>query len=504
MTATAQRASELARARGLADRGGLAWVDLDREKVDPVATEALPLELMATALAVPYAFDGSKLKVALADPATRHLVEHAVAADIEFVVASRAAVTNLVGSLRSTRRSAVSLLAVEAVPDDGDEAGDVESFFLVRAVEAGASDLHFVPCKDGLRVRARIDGVLRQIGEIPLATAPGAIARLKVRSKVDVSDHRRSQEGRIRLEVPSGGVFDVRVTTLPTVMGEGAALRILERTTQPPTLTEIGLSDHIQLVLERVLNAQRGALLVTGPTGSGKSTTIYAALSDIARPGVNVITVEDPVEYRLDGIYQIEVDPHVDLTFDSALRSILRSDPDIVEVGEMRDLVTATTTLRAALTGSFVLSTLHTTDAPSAVTRLLDMGVEPYVTATTVTAVIAQRLVRRLCVYCREHYIATPAEAADLGLADEEGLVLFRAAGCERCDRGYRGRVGVHQLMVVDDDVRRVILTRGTYEEIAAAAATAGMRSLWDDGLQKALAGLTSVEELRRVLTDLG
>ena len=501
MTTITPRSSELARARGLAERSGLPWIDLDAELVDPTAAKALSLSLMADALAIPYALDGGTLKVALADPRTRARVEEATDVPVEFVIASRAAVGNLIGSLRQAQKHSGTLVAVDRLSEHTDGPDGVESIFLLRAAEAGATDLHFVPCEDGLMVRARIDGVLRQIGHVDAVIAQAAMQRLKVLARLDVSENRRSQEGRMTLSAPSNRVFDVRITMLPTVTGEGAALRILERTQQPPTLTEIGLSDELQLSLEHVLNKRRGALLA-GPTGSGKSTTIYAALADIARPEVNVVTVEDPVEYRIDGVYQLEVNPYVDLTFESALRSILRSDPDVVAVGEMRDLPTATTTLKAALTGSFVLSTLHTRDAPSAVTRLLDMGVEPYVTAATVTAVIAQRLVRRLCVHCRENYRATPAEAAELELNEDDAL-LFRARGCDQCDRGYRGQIGLHQLMLVDDELKRIVLDRGSYEQVANAAAAAGMRTLWDDGLEKALAGLTSIDELRRALADV-
>jgi type IV pilus assembly protein PilB len=501
VTRTIQQTSELARARSLAERSDLPWIDLDAELVDPTAARALPLELLAEACAIPYALEGRTLKVALANPGTQAMIEQAADGPVEFVIASRAAVGNLIGSLRQAQKHSGTLVAVDRLSEHIDGPDGVESIFLRRAAEAGATDLHFVPCEDGLMVRTRIDGVLRQIGHVDAAIAQAAMQRLKVLSRLDVSENRRSQEGRMTLSAPSDRVFDVRITTLPTVTGEGAALRILERTRQAPTLTEIGLSDELQLSLEHVLNKRRGALLVTGPTGSGKSTTIHAALADIARPEVNVVTVEDPVEYRLDGVYQLEVNPHLDLTFESALRSILRSDPDVVMVGEMRDRLTATTTLKAALTGSFVLSTLHTRDAPSAVTRLLEMGVEPYVTAASVTAVIAQRLVRRLCVHCREHDRATRAEAAELDLEDDS--VLFRAGGCDQCDRGYRGQIGLHQLMLVDDEVKRIVLDRGSYEQVANAAATAGMRTLWDDGLEKALAGLTSIDELRRALADL-
>jgi len=485
---------ELARARGLAERCGLPWIDLEAETIDPQAVGLLPLELLSSALAVPYRLDESTLRIAIADPASRQELAAHVAIPVDFAVASRAAVINVLGSLRQTNRSNGTLIAVEEPRD----AETPEHVFLSRAVEAGATDLHFVPCEAGLAVRARIDGALREIGEIPAEGGVAAVTRIKVQSRLDISEHRRSQEGRMTVTSASGREFDIRVTTVPAVAGEGAALRILERTGRSPTLTEIGLSDELQLALERVVNDRRGALLVTGPTSSGKSTTIHAALADIVRPELNVVAVEDPVEYRLDGIYQIEVNPHVDLTFESALRSILRTDPDVVAVGEMRDLPTAATTLKAALSGSFVLSTLHTSDAPAAITRLLDMGVEPYVTAATLTAVIAQRLVRRLCVHCRERYAPTPAERAELGL--DEGELLFKAHGCPECDRGYRGQIGIHQLMLVDDEIRELTLARAPYEAIASTAAAAGTRTLWEDGLAKALAGLTSVDELRAAL----
>ena len=397
-------AAELARARGLAERAELPWIDLDAETIEPEAAALIPLDLMTEALAVPFSWDGSTLRVAIADPSTRQELAQQVGIPMDFVVASRAAVMNVLGSLRQARRSSGALIAVEQ-PRDGE---GTEHALIARAVEAGATDLHFVPCEAGLTVRARIDGLLRTIGRIPSAAGAASVSRLEVQSHLDISEHRRSQEGRMSLASSSGREFDIRVTTFPTVAGEGAALRILERTGGPPTLTEIGFSPALQLSLERVVNERRGALLVTGPTSSGKSTTIHAALADIARPELNVITVEDPVEYRLDGTYQIEVNPHVGLTFEAALRSILRTDPDVIAVGEMRDLATATTTLKAALSGSFVLS-------PAAITRLLDMGVEPYVAAATLTAVIAQRLVRRLCVHCRVRYVPTRAERADLG-----------------------------------------------------------------------------------------
>jgi type IV pilus assembly protein PilB len=498
VTIAAARNTELARAQGLAERANLLWIDLDAERIDPAAVATVPLELAESALAVPFGFDGPLLRIAIADPATRAELLDQIDMPHEFVVAPRASIINVLGSLRQTRRSAGSLIAVQSWFGDG--AVDVEMASIGRAAESGSSDLHFVACEAGLAIRARIDGALRDIGNIPPSGAAAAISRLKVQARLDISDNRRSQEGRLTMTSASGREFDVRITTIPTVAGEGAALRILERTRTAPTLTEIGLAPELQLALERLVHRRRGALLVTGPTGSGKSTTIHAALTDIARPELNVITVEDPVEYRLDGIYQIEVNPHADVTFESGLRSILRSDPDVIAVGEMRDLQTAAMTLKAALTGSFVLSTLHTTDAPAALTRLEDMGVEPYVTAATVSAVLAQRLVRRLCVHCRERYEVSPDEARELGIDDADRSFLFRARGCDHCDRGYRGQIGIHQLMLVDDEIRQLALARAPYETVKAAATAAGMGSLWKDGLAKALAGLTSVEELRAAL----
>lgn len=492
MSATAHVA-ELARARGLAERTALPWVDLDAEPIDPRAIAEVPYELLRATLAVPYGIDGG-LKIAIADPAARHRISEHLAQPIEYAVAPRAAVMNLLGSIQQTRRSSGWLIAVG---DDDPEDGDPETVLLKRAAEAGAIDVHFVPCESGLFVRARIDGVLREIGHIPSSAAQPAIARLKAQSRLDVGEHRRSQEGRLNIVSAGGRDFDVRVTVLPTIAGEGVALRILERMSRPPTLTEIGLSSDVQLQLERIVNDRRGALLVTGPTGSGKSTTIFAALADLVRPDLNVVTVEDPVEYRLDCAYQIEINPDVGVSFESALRSILRTNPDVVAVGEMRDLATASTTLKAALSGSFVLSTLHTPDAPAAITRLLDVGVEPYVTAAAVTAVLAQRLVRRLCIYCRERYTPTPNELRELG-ADPSAPYLFRSHGCCHCDRGYRGLIGIHQLMLMDDQLRRLTLDRAPHEAIAEAARRAEMRTLWEDGMAKAFAGITTVDEIRR------
>jgi len=501
VTAVAPASTELARARGLAARRRLPWVDLDGGGIDPRATAEIPLALMTRFLAVPYAFGENGLKVALADPAVGPLLATEMLVPLEFVVAPRASVTNLLDSLRQARRRPGSLIGIPLVPELGPEP---ELALLARAADAGATDLHFIPTEWGLSVRARVDGALREIGKIEGSdAATAAVSRLKVRGRLDIGEHRRAQEGRMRLVTGADREFDIRLTLIPTVAGEGAAARFLEHNAKPPSLSEVGMSVDHQLQLERIVNRRRGALLVTGPTGSGKSTTIHAALMDIAIPELDIVTVEDPVEYRFDGIYQIEINPAIGITFESALRTVLRTDPDVVAVGEMRDLVTASTTLKAALSGTFVLSTLHTFDAPAAVTRLLDIGVEPYVIAATVSAVVAQRLVRRLCIYCRERRPVTALERVELGLDDADHH-LFDAQGCPLCNRGYRGLVGIHQLMVVDDDIRRLALERAPHAQLLDAARARGMKTLLEDGAAKALAGLTTLDELRHAIAEDG
>jgi type IV pilus assembly protein PilB len=301
-------------------------------------------------------------------------------------------------------------------------------------------------------------------------------------------------------------MLDIRVATLPTVEGEKVVMRLLDKSRRAPTLEELGLSDDMRARLADIIAKPTGALLVTGPTGSGKSTTLYAGLTTINRPEINIITVEDPVEYRLAGVNQVQINNRAGLTFASALRSILRSDPDVVMVGEIRDGETAKISIEAALTGHFVLSTLHTNDAPSAITRLNEMGVEPFLTGAAVTGVLAQRLARKLCSHCCEMYQPSVDEllqsrvAPDVAAASD-GMAFYRKRGCPRCNQtGYKGRVGVYQLLTMTESIAQLAVTRASREDVERAAMDAGMRSLWDDGLSKVAAGLTSVEELARVL----
>jgi type IV pilus assembly protein PilB len=335
---------------------------------------------------------------------------------------------------------------------------------------------------------------------------PGVLTRLKVLAKLDIAERRKPQDGRISLNAKAAGrMLDIRVAVLPTVEGEGVVMRLLDKSRRPPTLAELGLSDEMRAQFAEIIAKPTGALLVTGPTGSGKSTTLYASLAEISRPEINVITVEDPVEYRLAGLNQVQVNPKAGLTFASALRSILRSDPDVVMVGEIRDVETAKISIEAALTGHFVLSTLHTNDAPSALSRLNEMGVEPFLTGAAVTGVLAQRLARRLCEHCKELYVPSKDELFAARIPEElrHGKTeLFRKNGCVRCRQtGYSGRIGVFQLLTMNEELSALAARKASHEELERAAMEGGMTTLWADGIEKVVAGLTSLEELARVTT---
>jgi type IV pilus assembly protein PilB len=404
-----------------------------------------------------------------------------------------------------------------AVDDDDDlEADDgisdaplvrLVNSLIFRAAEDGASDIHFEPQGDLLVVRYRIDGVLHVAEQIPIRFASGVTTRLKVLARLDIAERRKPQDGRISLTAKTAGrTLDIRVATLPTVEGEAVTMRLLDKSRSAPTLEELGFSDRMRDELRDLIAKPTGALLVTGPTGAGKSTTLYAVLAETSTPEINVITVEDPVEYRLRGINQIQINPRAGLTFATALRSILRSDPDVVMVGEIRDGETARISIEAALTGHFVLSTMHTNDAPGAVTRLNEMGVEPFVTGAAVSAVLAQRLARKLCPHCAEPYSVSPEDLVSYRVDPEiagtlDGATFYHPRGCPRCaSTGYRGRVGVFQYLRMNEELEHLTAHKASRDRIEAAARENGMRSLWDDGLDKVLGGLTSVEELARVV----
>ena len=509
------------------DHSHLPSVDLAAEGVDRAAAQSIPAHVLERAVAIPYKLEDNRLYVAIADPtnvhaidelriATRYALEISVAAPEDIELELR----KLVRATEAWERAALVEDELEEEEEEGDEdnleADDgvsdaplvrLVNSIILQAAEDGASDLHFDPQEDALVVRLRIDGVLHEVQRIPKRLAPGVTTRLKVLAKLDIAERRKPQDGRISLNAKAAGrLLDIRVAVLPTVEGEGVVMRLLDKSRRAPTLTELGLSDEMRAQFEEIIQKPTGALLVTGPTGSGKSTTLYAALTEMNRPEINIITVEDPVEYRLQGLNQIQVNPKAGLTFASSLRSILRSDPDVVMVGEIRDVETAKISIEAALTGHFVLSTLHTNDAPAALTRLNEMGVEPFLTGSAVTAVLAQRLVRKLCTHCCEMYMATQQEMLDARFTPEQaaaadGVGLYRKRGCPRCNQtGYKGRIGVYQLMIMSETLSRLASQHASREEIERAAMEDGMKMLWDDGLTKVTSGLTSLEELARVI----
>jgi type IV pilus assembly protein PilB len=512
-------------ARALARRHGLPSVDLGNTRVSPDAATLIELRVLQRVGAVPFALTGDRLRVAVADPAdilgidelrlaTRHTIEIHVASRDDIVAElERLARTS---EVLETQSALDELEVIDGDADDLEIDDGVSDAPLVRLVNSiimqaasdGASDIHFEPQEDALVVRARIDGVLYELQRIPKRMAPGVTTRLKVLSKLDIAERRKPQDGRISLNAAAvGRLLDIRVAVLPTVEGEQVVMRLIDKSRKTPTLEALGLSEEMRDRIGQLILKPTGALLATGPTGSGKSTTLYASLAQINRPEIKVMTVEDPVEYRLPGINQVQINTKAGLTFAGALRSILRSDPDVVMVGEIRDGETAKIAIEAALTGHFVLSTLHTNDAPGALTRLNEMGVEPFLTGSAVSGVLAQRLARKLCANCCELYapsyedLVAARVSPDIAAA-KEGMALYRKVGCPRCSRtGYKGRIGVFQLLVMNDELEALASANAPREEIQRAAEQEGMRTLWDDGLAKVAAGLTSLEELARVVS---
>ena len=513
-------------ARSFARRHGLPFIDLQEERVSPDAAELVPLRTLQRVVAIPVSRKDGRLRIALADPSNIHGIDElrlATKFHLDLGVASREDILSELdrrarqSEVMETQSALDDFDVVEEGEDDLEVEDGVSDAPLVRLVNSvimqaatdGASDIHFEPQEEALLVRVRVDGVLNEAQRIPKRMANGVTTRLKVLAKLDIAERRKPQDGRISLNARAvGRLLDIRVAVLPTVEGEQVVMRLIDKSRRTPTLESLGLSEAMRGKISEIIHRPTGALLVTGPTGSGKSTTLYAGLAEINRPEINIITVEDPVEFRLQGVNQVQINIKANMTFATALRSILRSDPDVIMVGEIRDAETAKMAIESALTGHFVLSTLHTNDAAGALTRLNEMGVEPFLTGSAVSAVIAQRLARKLCSNCCEMYSPTPEElmaariSPDMAAA-REGMVLYRKVGCSRCNRtGYKGRVGIFQLLIMNDELEGLAAQNAHRDEIERSAAAAGMRSLWDDGIAKAAAGLTSLEELARVVAS--
>lgn len=480
---------------------------------EPVSGRSLSSAFLHDMHVVPVALDGAGVKIALADPFNRFAIE---AMEFVFGVPAQRAIalpSDIDAAIeRLYRTDRATETEVEALIDDEDlerlkdlvsDAPVIRAVnrLIAQAVDAHASDIHVEPAEDRLAIRMRVDGVLVDAPSLPAAMRAPLVSRVKVMSGLNIAERRLPQDGRLRIAV-RGNEIDLRVATAPSIHGESVVMRILDKSNLALEFGKLGFDEVVARQLRTALHKPHGIVLVTGPTGSGKTTTLYAALAELNSGRSKLLTIEDPIEYRLAGVIQSQVNPAIGFTFASALRSFLRQDPDVMMVGEIRDLETAQIAVQAALTGHMILSTLHTNTAAGAVTRLLDMDVEPFLLSSVLAAVLAQRLVRQLCPHCREPYQPDGELVEQLGATLPAGVQFFRATGCHECGgAGYRGRIALLELLVVDEAVAKLILRRADAREVAQAAAAGGMRSMLDDGLLKAAAGLTTIEEVVRVAT---
>jgi type IV pilus assembly protein PilB len=503
----------------LAQQIGLEFVDLADYPVDGSMIARVSGAICRKHSALPLrADDEGKLMLAMADPANVFAIDDirsVTGMDIRPVVATRADVIAAIDRYYRADSEIDDLTAAMDNTDDDEDLSNLKevvedapivrfvNLLISQAIQDRASDIHLEPGEHSLVVRYRIDGVLKEVMKSPKNIQSGVISRLKIMSDINIAERRIPQDG--RLSVPhQGKKIDLRVATLPTVWGEKVVMRVLDNSTARMELSDLGFSEHNYATYSQSFVKPYGMILVTGPTGSGKSTTLYATLNQIARPEVNVITVEDPVEYRIPGINQVQTNVKAGLTFAAALRSILRCDPDIVLIGEIRDHETAQIAVEAALTGHLVLSTLHTNDAPSAVTRLTEMGLEPFLVGSALDCVLAQRLARRLCSKCKEPYEPSAEALLTAGFPWVEGTALptlYRAVGCSACSKtGYRGRLALHEVMAVSETIERHAVEHASATVIGETARAEGMRSLREDGMLKVANGVTTVDEILRVV----
>jgi type IV pilus assembly protein PilB len=503
------------RARAIAERLGLEYLDLTQYRLDMAAVNLLPPDVARRCELVPVAREGEDtLVVAMADPANVVAiddVEIQTGMSIQVAVATREDIMAVIAQM--TRLDTV---VTEAAEDEQSrepvELHDLQeaatetpivklvNTLLSQAVNHGASDVHFEAAPREMRVRIRVDGVLEEVARIPGRMVAGVVSRIKIMCELDISERRIPQDGRVGLTV-DGKAIDIRVVTLPTVHGESVVMRILDRSNVLIEIPKLGLDDYSLGRLQTATRHAHGSVLVTGPTGSGKSTTLYAVLNSLNTPDKNIVTIEDPVEYQLEGVTQVAVNPRSGLTFATGLRAMMRADPDIIMVGEIRDRETAQISIEAALTGHLVLSTLHTNDAPSSITRLVEMGIESFLVASSVRAVVAQRLARVLCTYCKKPVTLEAEPLRRSGFDVHNDIETYEASGCPRCSgSGYRGRIGTYEIMPVSDGIRELALRSASADRIMETARAEGMRTLREDALEKVKQGVTAIDEVLRVL----
>lgn len=490
----------------------------------PVLEERISVRFIRESRSLPLHEDDVQLVLAMADPLDAYVFNAYQLATQRKVVARLAVPTELDAAferLYGSGKSSMDQIVEEAQTRDDDGANEdlqqlkelaseapiirLVSLIISHALEARASDIHIEPFENRLIVRYRVDGVMHEVESPPRRFSAAVISRIKIMASLDIAERRLPQDGRIKLRL-QGKEIDLRVSTVPTMHGESVVMRILDKSGTALDFVTLGFDPAVLARFLQVLTQPHGIVLVTGPTGSGKTTTLYTALDKLNKPDIKILTVEDPVEYQMEGINQIQVKPQIGLTFANALRSIVRQDPDVIMIGEIRDLETAQIAVQSALTGHMVLSTLHTNDAASTINRLLDMGMDDYLLTSTVNGILAQRLVRTLCNHCRQAYPALPEVVVEMQLkrySAAEPVTLYRPIGCEECGgTGYSGRVSIVELLVMTDTIRSMIMRHVTAGEVRQQAIADGMQTMYENGLSKAVAGVTTIEEVLRVTRE--
>ncbi len=501
---------------------GFPKIDLAKYEINTEISKLLPESVVRKHKVLPVDIRDNKIVLAMEDPLNFYAIDDVrmyTKRDVEPVLATGNEIEELINKLYS---SLISQKVLDGFNNDNQldfneeesidkEQAEVASAPIVRlintiieqAIRQNASDIHIEPSSDDIRVRLRIDGDLHEIMKLPKTSLSALITRIKIIGRMNIAEKRIPQDGRVETKVNNKEI-DMRISTLPTIYGEKIVIRILDKSSFNFTKEGLGLSEHNLKLFDDILRQPYGMLLVTGPTGSGKTTTLYTVLRELNQVEKNIITVEDPVEYKLNGINQVQVNVKSGLTFASGLRSILRQDPDIIMVGEIRDSETAEIAVRAAITGHLVLSTLHTNDSPSTIARLIDMGVEPYIVSSAVVGIVSQRLVKILCPICKESYIASETQKTMLNLNLDKEVILYKAVGCNSCNKGYKGRAAVHEIMPINEEIRRLVDSNATTDLIREKSIANGMTTLLESAVDIALKGQTSYEEVLKVGFTLG
>ncbi len=500
---------------------GIPYVDLDKMRIDPKVPKIISENLARMHNVLPIRLEKGRLTITMSDPLdiiAKDDISFATGMEIDVVVSAESDIRRAIDryydmseETAKATREFIDQQSDESLMEEGGESQDVANAPMVRlvnsiisqAMRSKASDIHIEPFETTVRIRFRIDGILQEIMSVPINAHGAVVTRIKIMGKMNISERRAPQDGRIEMSIDDVPI-DMRISVLPTVYGEKVVIRLLDRNNIILDLKQLGFNKRNMERLERILSVPEGILLVTGPTGSGKTTTLYTLLREFNKVETNIITIEDPVEYKLNGINQVQVNNKANLTFASGLRSILRQDPDIVMVGEMRDTETAQIAIRAAITGHVVLSTLHTNDTASTLTRLVDMGVPNYLVGTATVGIVAQRLVKRICAKCATSYQATSAEKKLLNLDQSENKLLWRGEGCNACnDTGYSGRVAVHEILIVDKEIQKLMYENAKIEDISNAAVKNGMVTLRESCIEQVLKGVSTVDELLRVTYNI-